>query len=522
MIFSLDFLSFYSSKMELFGALYWLISQFVLLGYALYSTLWLIKQAQSKRFRALLLVCAIYLASIVFYTNNVVSLQHETTQQIGCMMRGFDQVDWLFRKNCFVGYPARQYLLPAMPSVLFGRSLVALQLGGLLYFFIGIAIFAKGVASFLKKNHAPEVVGAIVIGALPFFYFVNQRVFYAEQSNYPFSYALILCGLFFIYFAKKGWLELIVLSIALLHTVYIYTPGLALPALAILLAIHLLYQKNIGRKQKLWILLTMIFVYVHFAFSLQFRGDIRIVPEKTTQSQLSSDLYRSFGNLAYPLGTQAFVSPIFAGTFVVLLAYFLLGFVGFEFSAVAFWIVGSMVVAIMTRGYYLNSIDFRIQRWIVVVPVFLSLFMAYLSSFPTYRHTKFVLYILLSFILVTGLWFQKNQFNSMVRSEPNAITFWLWRTVPKSFRNETYTIVVDQSFQEYIGSMRDASMYFFPNAHIQIVNVDCNFPIPNVKKTILIIPYASQNHCHLERSTASYMYEGSNSSFKPTAQIFLY
>lgn len=204
----------------------------------------------------------------------------------------------------------------------------------------------------------------------------------------------------------------------------------------------------------------MIVVYTHFFYSLQFRGDIRLIPDDVTRLQLGNDLYRSFGNLAYPFGTRAFVGPFFAGTFVVLLGYFLLGFAGLEFTIVASWIVASMVVAIVTRGYYINSIDYRIQRWIVVVPVFLSLFMAYLSSFSSYKHTKIVLYVLLSFILITGLWFQKDQFNSMVRSEPNAITYWLWRMVPKSFRNETYTIVVDKNLQEFIGSMSDASMYF--------------------------------------------------------------
>ena len=493
-VFSLDFVSPYLGKMQFTGALFWLISQLVLLSYGAYSVLWLINEAFNKRSRLLLLVLASYLLATVFYTNNIVSLQHETTQQIGCMMHGFAESDWLFRKNCFIGYPARQYLLPALLSVVFGRSLITLQFGGLLYFFIGMTIFVKGVAMFLKKNNALSVIGAITIGVLPFFYFVNQRVFYAEQSNYPFSYALIICGLFFIYFLRKGWIELFVISIALLHTVYIYTPGLALSALATLVSIHLLYQKNISNKQKLWIVLTMIVVYAQFALSLQFRGDIRIIPDTTARSQLNNDLYRSFGNLLHPLGNQAFVSPIFADAFVVLIGYFLLGFAGFELSVVTFWILGSMVIAIMTKGYYLNSIDYRIQRWIVVVPIFLSLFMTYLVSIRSRKYMNFAMYVLLCFFLIMGFRFQMDQYNSMVRSEPNAITFWLWRMVPKSFRNETHTIVVDQNLQEYIGSMGDASMYFFPNAHVNIVNVSCNFPVPNIKRTILIIPYSPYNN----------------------------
>ncbi|QQR64101.1 hypothetical protein IPH70_01025 [Candidatus Roizmanbacteria bacterium] len=105
----------------------------------------------------------------------------------------------------------------------------------------------------------------------------------------------------------------------------------------------------------------MIVVYAHISLSLQFRGDIRIIPDTTARSQLNNDLYRSFGNLLHPLGNQAFVSPIFADAFVVLIGYFLLGFAGLELSVLlhsGFW--ESMVIAIMTKGYYLNSIDYRI------------------------------------------------------------------------------------------------------------------------------------------------------------------
>lgn len=509
-----DFLSLITHKAEFIGVFFWLVSQLILCAYALFALSWLVNEAIHKRYRLLLLVSLAYILSIVFYAANPISLQHETTQQIGCMMEGFKQGDWLFRKNCFIGYPARQYLLPALPSIMFGRSFLALQMGGLLYFFVGILIFTKGVAINLQRWKAPSVIGALLVSALPFFYFVNQRLFYAEQSSYPFAYALILCGLFSIYLAKRHWVELLILSIAILHTVYIYTPGLALLALATLGSIYLLFQSEVKKEQKFWCVLVVTVFIVHFMYSLQYRGDIRIIPDKVSQSQIGTDLIRSFGNLVYPFGNQAFVSPIFAGTFAVLL--------GIETWTLSLWIIGTMVIGVITRGYYFNSIDFRIQRWIVVVPVYLSLLLVYLVSLSHYRYFKLALYVLLVFFLATGYWYQSNQFSSMKRSEPNALTFWLWKKIPISERNDIYTIIIDRSFQESLGSMGDASKYFFPLARVLVIDASCNAPMPIFHGTILIVPDEPHRNCHLQGSRLRFLYKDVSNLRQPQAQIYIY
>jgi hypothetical protein len=73
-----------------------------------------------------------------------VQLQHEATQEIAAGIEGAQEASWNYTGIGHLGYPNRQYLIAALPSLALGRGLPALRLGFALPFLFGAFLFWAG------------------------------------------------------------------------------------------------------------------------------------------------------------------------------------------------------------------------------------------------------------------------------------------------------------------------------------------------------------------------------------------
>ena len=82
---------------------------------------------------------------MVFYRlGDIYHLQinYESAQELASFLKdNIHKSDWGYTEAAFVGYPARQFILVAIPSLLFGNEMFWLQFGYAILFYSGVLIF---------------------------------------------------------------------------------------------------------------------------------------------------------------------------------------------------------------------------------------------------------------------------------------------------------------------------------------------------------------------------------------------
>lgn len=264
----------------LVGWVGWVLS-FVVLVFYLTPRLTKILKTYWQQRQFLTLISLILLLILVgFSLTNKFSLSGETTQEVNCVLslpwRLSPSYGW--EQSCFLGYPIQQYLLPALPSQFLGRTQLALNLGGTVYFWLGAASLVVGVYSFVSGRKAKQAMSSTIntsakkisnnqqsikpdldyshlslqhlqladhltaiglVSLIHFRYFNHFLLTQFEQSQYPLSLGLILLGLL-LSSSYSAWLDhenrlpRWLFAAGLIWASKLYTPALALIPLGIL------------------------------------------------------------------------------------------------------------------------------------------------------------------------------------------------------------------------------------------------------------------------------------------------
>ena len=184
-----EILSSFSDSIAKLGVVLWIAS---FLWLSVLSVLTLVRQVVGAG-GLFSILAVLALAALVGVTcGDFRTSSHEATQEIGCVISGLAQnPSWRFNANCFIGYPARQYFAPALPTLLFGRSLVALNLGNLRYLFVGVIAFVAGVRAIITDARVGDLAATLGIALLFHAGFFPYFFLTAEQSLYPLSLSLL-------------------------------------------------------------------------------------------------------------------------------------------------------------------------------------------------------------------------------------------------------------------------------------------------------------------------------------------
>lgn len=465
LIVTVDIISLEYTLFGRLGTILWFFS-YILLGiYVLKCGKEVMKAFLKKQavFTTFLLV--FFFILIDFNASKPNNLSHETTQETGCALSYLEKGEDLgFRKTCLFGYPARQYFLPSTPSLFWGRTLRALNLGGSLYFIFGIIIFSSGVLKLYENKRIGDLVNAFLLSSIFHFHFVNHFLFfYFEQSIYPFSFGLIITGLFMHFMENKKDLVNIILSgFLLLYLIFSYTPSLSLYFLAIWVMAFFLFDKKLKKEPKMLIAFIIIFSLISFLISFSFRGDIQLFDfNKKSISLLFEDVFSGISHLAFQKQSEVFVSSFYHPIFISFIISALFFIFGWRYAFFSFWMIMVFFVAVITKGYIYYAIPFRFHRAIVSIPVFLAM-LAFIFRRLNIKEKHLFIPVILVFLF--GFSFQRDYLSSRepVYQLPNVL--WLKENIPleKQENRKKYIYLIGEEFVD-LEILNDFFPYFAPH-----------------------------------------------------------
>lgn len=127
---------------------------------------------------------------------NYTDINPDATQQAVAGLNSFLTSDFNYIGKAFLGYPNRQYVLVAIPALLFGRSIFTLQFGFAFTFILGIISMYSGLRQWADKKGVSGKYAIIAIFSLFAFRYVTEYYTNFEQAILPISITMIMIGLF--------------------------------------------------------------------------------------------------------------------------------------------------------------------------------------------------------------------------------------------------------------------------------------------------------------------------------------
>jgi hypothetical protein len=449
------------------GVIFWFLSFLVMFVVATGQMIKLAKTAWKTKNFASLFSLLVILVLVAFNITRARSISGETTQEVACALERFKQsIDWGYRKICFLGYPTRQYYLPALPSFLLGRNQLTLNLGGTLYFWLGISLFAAGSLKFNQfKTKQDLITGIGLISILHFYFFNHFLLNQYEQSNFPLSLGLAAFGLYFLFRKTEKLFYLPLIGIVLHWLIYIYTPGLALLPLVVFLLFIAFFK--IDKKKRVTFLITSLVIIVitgiNLHLSFKFRQDVRLLGEENPVASVKPEAYKLFQHLSFKRMGNPFFSTSLTVLFWSTLIFSLILNLSLETVGLIVWILASIFIATFSKGYAYYHLAFRAHRALIIIPAFLYLLISLLTKI---KIKKILLYCLYLLMLIDGFRFSQQYLNSR---QPDP-----YLQVISSFEKNSNIedepqniLYFSQSAFKYIRSFRDFSQYFWPDTRIR-------------------------------------------------------
>jgi hypothetical protein len=306
----------------------------------------------------------------------------ETCHELGCAVGHFaSDPGWGYNRTCLFDYPARQFLVPVVPTLLLGRSYFALTFGSFLYFLVAVPIFARGLLDELAgRRHADLVTAVILTFPLHLRYF-NHFMFAYEESIYPFLNAMIFTGLVLQLRRRDDPVLVPLVGLGMLHMVWGYTTSFALFGLANVWLVHRLVAGPLrSQSERRLTALVLGVTTASFGLSWLVRADFHALGGRTA-GELLADLDEALRHLVLfpPEASSAFMSP-FLYPFVLLALLGAFAFLdGWRGVVVGAWAVFVLLAALILHGYWYYHVPLRVHRWLVAFPLLFALIATFAS-----------------------------------------------------------------------------------------------------------------------------------------------
>lgn len=122
----------------------------------------------------------------------------DAAQQMASGLDAFSQSDWNYTGTAFLSYPCRQYVLNAIPSLIFGRSIFSFHLGFGYFFITGIVLLFLELRSWLRKMEMNENYALLPLYCIAVFRFIPEYYMDFEQAITPVALTMIAAALFYL------------------------------------------------------------------------------------------------------------------------------------------------------------------------------------------------------------------------------------------------------------------------------------------------------------------------------------
>ena len=182
----------------------------------------------SKNFLPLIGVAGIAVA-LLFICGKVglADVSPEASLQAAAGLDAFKEPGWNYVGTAFLGYPCRQYLLVAIPALLFGRSIATLHLGFAVPFVLGLLCMYGGLRRWTDRKGIHASFAAASVAAIFAFRYVTEYYINFEQVILPISLTMALAGLFLNLLCKPSVIDIIGIAWLGCLCVNTYTPAMA-------------------------------------------------------------------------------------------------------------------------------------------------------------------------------------------------------------------------------------------------------------------------------------------------------
>lgn len=408
-IFLMDVTHKYISGWQELGTWMWIISWFGFLGFTVYAIFDLLT---NKRWASIVSV-GIVLGVFIGQLNSLSSWSGETAIEIACGLDLLANPAKGIAHTCMYGYPSRQYLLPAMLTILGGKTQVSMNGGVVIYVAVGLVILVWGVNRFFYRRRGADFLAATIpLLMLQSNHFLNTGLVY-EQSVYPAALASMIIGLFLVNCVSNNWLWRILLAWSLMFAIFAYTPLLLILGLGYLGGWWLILHSY--RKQRIeWMTIVLwIFLGIECGISLIYRSDIKLSNKQLVNNStqyLHSQVNEIGKHLIFQSQGKPYLADVGWGVFLVTLMAASLGLWGRKSWIIAGWAWLAILGVNIFQGYVMGAVDYRFHRFTVILPVIFTLFVIKTAQW----RQKPVLIMVWLILLISG----SAAARSFIRSRP--------------------------------------------------------------------------------------------------------
>jgi hypothetical protein len=113
-------------------------------------------------------------------------INYESAGQLASFLKyNIHKPDWAYTLPGYLGYPARQFIIPAIPSLLFGNDVFWLQLGYAILFYSGVLCFFLGVRHYFSIKQHGELWALFTVLSCFTFPYLMQYLHNMEQVMLP-------------------------------------------------------------------------------------------------------------------------------------------------------------------------------------------------------------------------------------------------------------------------------------------------------------------------------------------------
>lgn len=452
------------------GLFLWIASYILPVGY--FPFFKIIHLMRNRKFLITGITTVVLVSAIVLRIPDARYVSAETTQQIRCGLESISsRAGSGFNSNCFIGYPARQFYIPALPSYFFGPSIRALNAGGSIYVLFGLIFFVGSAMLFLKATVISDLFLATLVVSIFHITHFTKQMFQYEQSIYPFGLSLTLVGCYLLYMNTKKLSYLGLCGVVLYFLIHSYTPGLAMFFLGLFFFLANIFRKTSPVSHKALSAMIVIAGVIAFAMSVAIRQDLRLYQGQFSVSGLMVTTMEAVRYIFFTLFQNSFVSPIMIIPLILSLVLFCI-WGGGKGIIVVLWVIGTILTGIITKGYVDYSIGFKLHRALIIFPVIfafgISLFAKRQFVLKKYLPIFIGMYVI---FFTTGLWYHHVNLSPNDRYRHTDFIQQFVQTTGHSSKN--MAIYFDYRLQSEFVSLNDSLLYFMPHSSSKILATDC-------------------------------------------------
>jgi 4-amino-4-deoxy-L-arabinose transferase and related glycosyltransferases of PMT family len=412
----------------------------------------------------------------------IFEINPDATQQAAEGINALHRGDWNYTGYAFLGYPARQYIISAIPAAVFGRSILTLHLGFGIPFIMGILCFYSGLHRWAFMKGVNSNLAVLPVLAMFTFPFVTEYYANFEQAIYPISFTMIAIGFFLLTLCKPNLLSLFGLTWIGCMMSTSYTPALAsLGLLAAILVLAILTLALLPMRMPLPVklpqLLSLGYLLVEVNILMFFYATLLDKrQDHFSKLQQGRNLLKTTGKsmVEFLMDKNAKFLGVFAIIVLVYLVASLTLQLRFWDFTIAVWVLGVSVMADILMGYTAYQPAWIMQRALIVIPVLLTGLT--LSFFEVVRNHKFkisnkmIAVVAITFALVGAYNFKQPNQSFVYFNYIQPMKYMLQdlekTTTDHDIASESEFNLVVYTESALLKNIKDYSKFLYPNARI--------------------------------------------------------